>query len=42
MIEALASGSGDMSSKPNYVEAMPKCERWMGLTPLRTALRTTG
>jgi hypothetical protein len=42
MVEALASGSPDMSSKPNYIEAMPKCERWMGLTPLRTTLRATG
>jgi hypothetical protein len=42
MIETLARGGADMPSKPDYIEAMPKCERWMGLTPLRTMLRATG
>ena len=37
--EAAASGIS-RASKQIYAAAMPQCERWMGLTPLATVIRT--
>ena len=39
-IEGQATGAAGKASKRAYADAMPRCERWMGLTPLETAFRT--
>jgi len=38
-IEEQAAGAASKPSKQAYVEAMATCERWLGLTPLKTAFR---
>ena len=40
-IEEQATGAASKQSKQAYVEAMATCERWLGLTPLKTAFRAT-
>ena len=40
LIEEQAAGAATTASKQLYVQAMPRCERWMDLPPLSTALRT--
>ena len=40
-IEEQAAGAASKPSKQAYVEAMVTCERWLGLTPLKTAFRAT-
>ena len=41
MIEELAADGATRESKQAYMETMPQCERWLGLMPLNTSLRTT-
>jgi hypothetical protein len=38
-IEEQATGAASKPSKQAFVEAMATCERWLGLTPLKTAFR---
>ena len=38
-IEEQGTGAASKPSKQAYVEAMATCERWLGLTPLKTAFR---
>jgi hypothetical protein len=40
-IEEQAAGVASKASKQAYAEVMAPCEQWMGLTPLKTALRST-
>ena len=40
LIEELAANGVTRESKQVYVEAMPRCEAWLGLVPLTTRLRT--
>jgi hypothetical protein len=40
-IEEQATGAASKQSKQAYVEVMATCERWLGLTPLKTAFRAT-
>jgi hypothetical protein len=39
-IEEQAAGGASKASRQAYAEAMTPCEQWMGLTPLKTALRS--
>jgi hypothetical protein len=39
LIEEQAAGAATKETKQVYVDAMPRCERWMGLPPLKTAFR---
>jgi hypothetical protein len=38
-IEEQATGAASKPSKQAYVEAVATCERWLGLTPLKTVFR---
>lgn len=40
LIEEQAAGAATKVTKEKYAQAMPQCERWMGLTPLKTAFRS--
>ena len=40
VIASHATGTSDKASKQVYATAMTQCERFMGLAPLKTALRT--
>jgi len=40
LIEELAADAATKQSKQAYLEAMPRCEAWLGLMPLNTSLRT--
>jgi hypothetical protein len=40
-IEEQAAGAASKASKQAYAEAMTSCEQGMGLTPLKTALRSS-
>ena len=39
-IEEQAAGAASKASKQAYAEVMAPCEQWMGLPPLKTALRS--
>jgi hypothetical protein len=41
LIVEQAAGTATPASKRRYAEAMPPCERWVGLTPVSTIFRTT-
>jgi hypothetical protein len=41
LIEEQAASAATKPTKQAYAQAMPQCERWMGLTPLQTAFRIT-
>jgi hypothetical protein len=38
--EFAAAGQGRKESRQVYLQTMPLCERWLGLAPLQTALRS--
>jgi hypothetical protein len=40
LIEEQGAGAATKPTKETYSHAMPQCERWMGLQPLKTAFRT--
>ena len=40
-IEEQAASAASKASKQAYAEAMTSCEQWMGLRPLKTALRSS-
>ena len=42
LIEEQAAGAATTATKQIYADAMPQCERWMGLAPLQTSFRSTG
>jgi hypothetical protein len=39
LIQAQQTGAASSQSKQLYAQAMPQCERWMGLAPLTTLFR---
>jgi hypothetical protein len=39
LIEEQAAGAATKVTKEAYAQAMPQCERWMSLPPLKTAFR---
>jgi hypothetical protein len=41
VIEQQAAGAASNAAKATYAGVMPQCERFMGLAPLNTALRTS-
>jgi hypothetical protein len=40
LIEEQTTGAANKTSKQLYAQAMPRCERWMEVTPLTTVFRT--
>ena len=40
LIAEQAAGAATKATKQVYAQAMPKCERWMDLAPLKTAFRS--
>lgn len=40
LIDEQAAGAATTASKQLYAQAMPRCERWMGLAPFITVFRT--